>query len=87
MNSLGYPFEEFNHAGFRRDFDRNLDGEEGPPSGYSLLTVKPDESWPNEVNGALEFSQLIATSRVARRSFIRQTIRYFAGRDERPSDG
>ena len=87
MNSLGYPFEEFNHAGFRRAFDHGPEGEEVTPSGYTRLTAKPDPSWPDEVSGALELSQLIASSSVARRCFVRQTFRYFAGRDERPADG
>jgi hypothetical protein len=87
MNSLGYPFEEFNHAGFRRAFDHGAEGEEVAPSGVSLLTAKPDPSWPDEVSGALELSELISNSDQARRCFVRQTFRYFAGRDERPSDG
>ena len=87
MNSLGYPFEEFNHAGFRRAFDHGPEGEELAPSGYSLLTDKPDPSWPDEVNGALELSELIVSSSRARRCFVRQTFRYFAGRDEQASDG
>lgn len=85
MNSLGMPFETFNHAGFVRQFDHGPDGEM-PPSGYSRIAEAPEPALAIEVAGPVEFAHALADSQVARRCFIRQTFRYFAGRAETPAD-
>lgn len=85
MNSLGRPFEVYTHAGFVRAFDH---GPEGPvaPDGTSRIERAPEPSLAVEVRDAVEFSALLSRSRVARRCFIRQTFRYFSGRDETAAD-
>lgn len=82
MNSLGYPFEIYNQAGFLRAVDH--DGS--APNGSSLLVDMPDPSLDGPVRDAVELSEKLAASNHTKRCFVRQTFRYFAGRDERLAD-
>ena len=77
MNPLGYPFEIYNHAGFLR-----VDDHGGPPNGSSTLSNMPDPGLEVAVGSAVEMSELFAGSQYTKRCFIRQTFRYFAGREE-----
>lgn len=86
MNSLGYPFEIYNHAGFLRAYDHGPGMTEVPPSGASMLSLVPDDTLAGPVSSAIELSERIASSRVARRCFIRQAFRFFMGRDETEAD-
>ena len=81
MNSLGMPFETFNHAGIPRDDDHGM-----PPDGSSTIDVAPDPSLAGDVSGPVELSQMLADSPYARRCFIRHVFRYFMGRDENIAD-
>lgn len=85
MNSLGYPFETYNHAGFVRDFDHGPDGDIAP-DGTSRIAFAPEPLLDTEVRDAVELAELLAESRVARRCFVRQAFRYFAGRGETLAD-
>jgi Protein of unknown function (DUF1588)/Protein of unknown function (DUF1585) len=82
MNPLGYPFEVYNHAGFVRIADH--DGT--PPNGRSTLVDMPDPGLNGPVNSAVELSRKLADSNHVKRCFVRQTFRYFAGRDETRAD-
>ena len=82
MNSLGMPFEIYNHAGFLRVKDH--DGS--APNGASLLVDMPDPALDGPVANGIELSQKLAASNHVKRCFIRQTFRYFAGRDETRAD-
>lgn len=81
MNSLGYPFEVYNHAGFVRASDHGA-----PPNGQSTITNAPDPALNTTVQDAVEFSALLAGSPHVKRCFLRHAFRYFMGRDERPAD-
>ena len=85
MNSLGMPFETFNHAGFVRQFDHGPGGDV-LPSGYSQIMEAPEPALAIEVADPIELTTAIAASQVARRCFIRHTFRYFAGRAETEAD-
>ncbi|MGH1342689.1 MAG: DUF1588 domain-containing protein [Nannocystales bacterium] len=77
MNPLGYPFEIYNHAGFVRVEDHG-----GSPDGSSELILMPSAELGGPVTSALDMSQKFAESQWVKRCFIRQTFRYFAGREE-----
>ena len=81
MNPLGYPFEIYNHAGFVR-----VDDHGSKPNGSSTLVGMPSPDLDGPVTDAIALSQRLATSPYAKRCFLRQTFRYFAGRDETLSD-
>lgn len=81
MNPLGYPFEIYNHAGFVRVEDHG-----GPPDGTSTLVNMPSPELNGAVTSAIDLSQRLAGSPYARRCFMRQTFRYFAGREETLAD-
>lgn len=81
MNTLGYPFEMYDHAGFLRATDHGH-----PPDGTTTITNAPDPTLNGSFKDAVEFSQAIANSPYAKRCFIRQAFRYFAGRDETLND-
>lgn len=81
MNSLGMPFETYNHAGFPRADDHGQ-----PPTGHSVIDVAPDPSLEGEVDDAIALTRMLADSPYARRCFIRHVFRYFMGRDETLAD-
>ncbi|MBL9101142.1 MAG: DUF1588 domain-containing protein [Myxococcales bacterium] len=81
MNPLGYPFEIYNHAGFLRVEDHG-----GPPDGSSDLVLMPSPELAGPVKDAVELSARLGDSPYAKRCFIRQTFRYFAGREETYAD-
>ncbi|MEW5854708.1 MAG: DUF1588 domain-containing protein [Myxococcota bacterium] len=81
MNPLGYPFEIYNHAGFVRATDHGR-----PPDGSSTITNAPDPALNTSVTNAVDLSTRLAASPHAKRCFIRQTFRYFMGRNETPAD-
>ena len=81
MNPLGYPFEIYNHAGFVRVEDHG-----GPPDGTSTLVNMPSPELDGAVKSAVDLSQRLAGSPYAKRCFMRQTFRYFAGREETLAD-
>ena len=82
MNTAGYPFEIYNHAGFVRVIDH--DGS--PPNGASTLVDMPDPSLDGPVTNAIDFSYKLAASHYVERCFIRQAFRYYMGRDETRAD-
>lgn len=81
MNPLGYPFEIYNHAGFFRVEDHG-----GPPDGTSTLMNMPAPELNGPVTSAIDLSARFAASPYVKRCFIRQTFRYFAGREETMHD-
>ena len=81
MNELGYPFEIYNHAGLLRVDDHGL-----PPDGSATLTNLPDPALNGTYSDALELMDAMADSPYVKRCFIRQTFRFFAGRDETLAD-
>tara|TARA_Y100001954_G_C15637130_1_gene515723 strand:- start:207 stop:893 length:687 start_codon:yes stop_codon:yes gene_type:complete len=82
MNSLGKPFEMYNHAGFVRE--RNH-GDERYGDGVTITNF-PGASGDVNVDGAIELTELLANSSHVKKCFMRQTFRYFMGRDETPAD-
>lgn len=86
MNPLGVPFELYNHAGYLRRADHAPDGGWMPPDGHSTLTGLPDPALNGPVRDAVELSEKLAASPYVKRCFIRQSFRYFMGRDENVSD-
>ena len=88
MNTLGYPFEMYDAAGFLRKYDK-LDAEgktEHAPDASSVITNAPDPALNGAVANAVELTQKLSNSPYARRCFIRQAFRYFMGRDETMAD-
>ena len=82
MNSLGLPFETFNHAGFVRVEDHG-----SAPDGSTTIDNLPDPALNRSYANPIEFVQALAESRYARRGFIRHAFRFFMGRDEVLADG
>jgi hypothetical protein len=81
MNTLGYPFEVYNHAGYYRATDHG-----SAPDGSALIDNAPDPMLNTSVNHAVDLAGLLAQSDHAKRCFVRQTFRYFMGRDETVAD-
>jgi len=81
MNSLGKPFERYNHAGGLRIEDHGA-----PPDGSTVLTNAPDPTLNRAYETPGDFIGALAESQHVKRCFIRQTFRFFAGRDETPAD-
>jgi len=81
MNSLGYPFEIYNHAGYLR-----FDDHGHPPDGSSLITNAPDPALNGPLTDAVEFSVKLSQSTHVKRCFIRQAFRFFMGRNETLAD-
>jgi len=81
MNSLGYPFELFNHAGYLRAEDH---GE--APDGSTVVDNLPDPALNRAYANPFEFLEAVGQSAYARRGMIRHAFRYFMGRDEQLED-
>lgn len=81
MNPLGYPFEIYNHAGFVRIEDHGAE-----PNGTSELILMPAPELAGPVNDAIDLSARLADSDYTKRCFMRQTFRYFTGREETMAD-
>jgi hypothetical protein len=81
MNSLGKPFEIYNHAGFLRASDHG-----GAPDGSTTVDNAPDPALNGTYTSAVDLTEALADSPYVKRCFVRQTFRFFAGRDERPED-
>ncbi len=81
MNPLGYPFEVYNHIGIMRETDHG-----NMPDGSSVLVEMPDESLNGPVRDAVDMSEKLAESNYVKRCFIRQSFRYFMGREETMQD-
>jgi hypothetical protein len=81
MNELGKPFELYNHAGFSRLTDHG-----SPPDGSAVLTNAPDPALNRAYTSAPDFMEALGDSEHVKRCFIRQSFRFFAGRDETPAD-
>ena len=88
MNTLGLPFEMYDHAGYVRTFDKlGADGmTKHAPDATSTIINAPDPALDGAVANAVELAQKLSTSPYARRCFIRQAFRYFMGRDETMAD-
>jgi Protein of unknown function (DUF1588)/Protein of unknown function (DUF1585) len=85
MNPLGYPFEMYNHAGFLRSVD-HAGAVTSSPDGSAVLTDMPDPSLNGPVTNAIDLNNKLANSPYVKRCFIRQTFRYFMGRNETRAD-
>jgi hypothetical protein len=81
MNPLGYPFEIYNHIGILRDDDHGK-----APDGSSMLVNMPDPALNGPLRDAVEMSEKLANSQFVKRCFIRQSFRYFMGREETMQD-
>lgn len=81
MNSLGRPFELYNHAGFLRADDHGH-----PPDGTTTVDNAPDPALDRDYVDAIDLVGALADSEYVERCFVRQTFRFFAGRDETMAD-
>lgn len=86
MNSLGKPFEAYNHAGFVRATDHGSD-----PDGSTVVQDAVEGNFrPDLIDGAydgpVDFTAALADSPHVKRCFIRHTFRFFMGRDETRDD-
>lgn len=84
MNPLGYPFEIYNHAGFVRAHDHGA-----PPDGSAVLRYLPRDPVLQDdmrVRDAVDMMEKFSRSPRVKRCFIRQSFRYFMGRDETVAD-
>lgn len=99
MNPFGYAFEIYNHAGYMRaddhgsppDGSSTLNFTPVPYGDSSLahLTVTPGDTVLQDglqVDSAVEMMEVFAQSRHVKQCFVRQTFRYFMGRDETTAD-
>ena len=81
MNPLGMPFEQFNHVGRFREFERNkpvdTSGSVDYVEGYGT-----GEDLEGEVANVRELMERLARSPLVRQSFIRHVFRYWMGRNE-----
>lgn len=81
MNSLGKPFELYNHAGMVRYDDHGL-----VPDGSTFIDNAPDPALNGTYDDPMAFVEALADSPHVKRCFVRQTFRFFAGRNETPAD-
>ncbi|MEZ4320457.1 MAG: DUF1588 domain-containing protein [Myxococcota bacterium] len=81
MNSLGRPFEIYNHAGFLRADDHG-----NAPNGQTTLTNAPEPALNRTYTDAIDLLETFADSPHVKQCFVRQTFRFFAGRDETLED-
>jgi len=81
VDSLGTPFEIYNHAGLLRAEDHG-----GPPDGSSALEDMPDPALDGPVVDAIDLMNRLAASEHVKRCFVRQTFRAFMGRNESLAD-
>ncbi|MEQ1505360.1 MAG: DUF1588 domain-containing protein [Myxococcota bacterium] len=81
MNSLGRPFEIYNHAGFLRADDHGH-----APDGSTTVENAPDPALNGDYDSAIAFTEALAEAPYVKRCFVRQTFRFFAGRDETLDD-
>ena len=81
MNDLGKPFELYNHAGGVR-----VDDHGAAPDGSTVVTNAPDPALNQSYATPMDFVTALSESQHVKRCFIRQTFRYFAGRDETAAD-
>ncbi len=81
MNPLGMPFEAFNHVGRFRELEL---GKPVDTTGEISHTFVP--GLDGEVAGFQDMMERIASSDLARQSFLRHVFRYWMGRNEMPSD-
>lgn len=95
MNPLGYPFESYDHHGRHRIDERvfTLDADGDPEYVYkpvnstSTLVATGDPALDGKtVNNALELMDLLASSERVEQCFVRQSFRFYMGRDERLED-
>jgi hypothetical protein len=77
MNPLGYPFEMYNHAGFIRVTDHGR-----APNATATLNNLPEAALNVPIVDAVDFSRKLSMSGHVKRCFVRQTFRYFMGRNE-----
>jgi len=81
MNSLGRAFETYNHAGFLRADDHG-----SAPDGSTTVDNAPDAALNRSYADAIDLTEALADSPHVKRCFVRQTFRFFAGRDETEAD-
>lgn len=81
MNPLGMPFEAFNHVGRYRELEL---GEPVDTSG--AIDYTGVDELDGDVDGPREMMERIASSDLARQSFVRHVFRYWMGRNEMLSD-
>lgn len=81
MNSLGAAFEIYNHAGVLR-----VDDHGHAPDGSTVVDNAPDPALNASYDDAIALSEALAESDYVKRCFVRQTFRFFAGRDETMAD-
>lgn len=81
MNALGKPFEMYNHAGYLRADDHG-----SAPDGSTVLDNAPDPVLNRSYTDAIDMMGALADSPHVKRCFVRQTFRFFAGRDETEAD-
>ena len=84
MNSVGLPFETFDHFGRYRALEL---GKPVDASGLITLVKKDDTSSDVEVSGAIDFVHKLAESEHVEQVFVRHVFRYFTGRNENLGDG
>jgi hypothetical protein len=81
MNPLGMPFEAYNHVGRWRATEKNK-----PTNTLGEISHTVDKNIHTEVKTARQMMEKIATSDLARQSFLRHVFRYWMGRNEMLSD-
>ena len=84
MNSVGLPFETFDHFGRYRALEL---GNPVDATGLITLVKKDDTNNEVEVSGAIDFVRKLAESERVEQVFVRHVFRYFTGRNENLGDG
>lgn len=81
MNPLGMPFESFNHVGRFRELELGK-----PVDASGAVTHTGVAEIEGEVDGVRPMMEKIASTDLARQSFIRHVFRFWMGRNEMLSD-
>ncbi|MEE2788475.1 MAG: DUF1588 domain-containing protein [Myxococcota bacterium] len=81
MNSLGKPFEFYNHAGGVRTSDHG-----DLPDGSTVVSNAPDPALNRAYADPMTYISALADNEHVKRCFIRHTFRYFVARDETMDD-
>ena len=81
MDSLGLPFEMFNHAGLFRTTELG-----NPVNTKGEITNSGETSLDGPVNNALEMIEKLSRSERVKQVFVRHVFRYWMGRNETIND-
>ena len=86
MDSLGLAFESYDDFGRFRKEEQSGDKKKHPVDGSGTIVASGDPALDGDFKDVRELMNKLALSPRVRQSFIRQTFRYWMGRNETLND-